>query len=60
MTQYIRLFLNKNDVSKSHYMGLIFTAGVAITGLLMSQSAMAQHWGFSALTIAIALEAVDL
>lgn len=55
MTQYIRLLLNKNDVSKSHYMGLIFTAGVAIAGLLMSQSAMAQHWGFSALTIAIAL-----
>ena len=55
MTQYIRLLLNKNDVSKSHYMGLIFTAGVAIAGLLMSQSTMAQHWGFSALTIAIAL-----
>jgi uncharacterized integral membrane protein (TIGR00698 family) len=55
MTQYIRLLLNKNDVSKSHYMGLIFTAGVAIAGLLMAQSAVAQHWGFSALTIAIAL-----
>ncbi|MDD2342490.1 MAG: YeiH family protein [Tolumonas sp.] len=55
MNLYIRLSLNKNDVFKSHYMGLMFTAGVAIAGLLMSQSATAQHWGFSALTIAIAL-----
>ena len=55
MNQYIRLLSNKNNVIKSHYMGLIFTAGVAIAGLLMSQSTTAQHWGFSALTIAIAL-----
>ena len=55
MNQYIRLLLNKNDVIKSHYVGLMFTASVAIAGLFMSQSATAQHWGFSALTIAIAL-----
>ena len=55
MNQYIRLLSNKNNVIKSHYMGLMFTAGVAIAGLLMSQSTTAQHWGFSALTIAIAL-----
>jgi uncharacterized integral membrane protein (TIGR00698 family) len=55
MNQYIRLLSNKNNVIKSHYMGLIFTASVATAGLFMSQSAMAQHWGFSALTIAIAL-----
>ena len=55
MSQYIRLLLNKNDAIKSHYMGFMFTAGVAITGLILSQSAIAQHWGFSALTIAIAL-----
>ena len=55
MHQYIRLLLDEHDVTKSHYMGLMFTAGVAIAGLLMSQSTTAQHWGFSALTIAIAL-----
>ncbi len=55
MNQYIRLFLSKDDATKSHYMGLMFTAGVAIAGLFMAQSTTAQHWGFSALTIAIAL-----
>jgi uncharacterized integral membrane protein (TIGR00698 family) len=55
MIQYIRLLLNKNDATKSHYMGLMFTAGVAIAGLFMAQSTTAQYWGFSALTVAIVL-----
>jgi uncharacterized integral membrane protein (TIGR00698 family) len=55
MNQYIRLPLNTKDVMKSHFTGLVFTAGVAIAGLILSQSLVAQHWGFSALTIAIAL-----
>lgn len=55
MSPYIRLLPNNNDVAKPHYIGLAFTAGIAVAGLCIAQSSIAQQWGFSALTIAIAL-----
>ncbi len=55
MNRYIRFQLNKKDEITLYYIGLVFTAGVAVAGLFMAQSGIAQHWGFSALTIAIAL-----
>ena len=55
MSQYIRFQLNKKDEARSNCIGLICTASVALAGIFMAQSKIAQHWGLSALTIAIAL-----
>lgn len=55
MNSYIRLLSNTWSTSKLHWAGLLLTALVGFTGLFLSQSIFAQHWGVSALTIAIGL-----
>jgi conserved hypothetical integral membrane protein len=55
MNQNIRLPFTTGEAIKTHFTGLFLTAGVAIAGLVLAQNSIAQHWGFSALTIAIAL-----
>ena len=55
MNQHIKFSLNIKNVIKSYSIGLVCTAGVALAGVFMAQSNIAQHWGLSALTIAIAL-----